>query len=338
MTTHLTTAWARAARSRRVVLGGTILGTFALIGIFAEVLAGDAPIVAVGDHGLSVFPALVHAREYEAMPPAEITERFAGESAIWPLVHSGPSSVTDAGPSAPPSRAHPLGTDLRGRDVAARLIYGARTALGLALSAVLLSMLLGVWLGALAGHRRGFWNDRLVRLVETVDTFPAIIVVAILRAIERQPSSLSLVLAVALVRWAEVARLVRAEVLRAGTEDYVMAARALGARPSRVLFRHILPNTLAPVMVSSVFGIASVVLLEAALSFLEMGAPSGVASWGEVLAEGARHPSDLRLLVMPGVLLLLTVGGSYLIADALRDALDPRATRRVLTDPRASFR
>src|SRR5439155_26114179 len=119
----------------------------------------------------------------------------------------------------------------------ARLVYGARNALGLSLGAVLASVILGVGLGGLAGVGRGFWNDRLVRLVETVDTFPSIIVVALVRAIERHPSALSLVLAVAAVRWAEVARLVRAEVLRASAEGYVVAARALGAHPLRTFWR-----------------------------------------------------------------------------------------------------
>jgi peptide/nickel transport system permease protein len=330
---HAAIVRARIAKSRRVLLGTVILGTLALIGIFAEALAGDAPVIAIGPSGITVFPAIAHAAEYDALEPSAIAARFEGHHAIWPLVRAGPTWPTLAGPLAPFSLAHPLGTDLSGRDVAARLIYGARTALGLSLGAVLLSMFLGVALGSMAGHYRGFWNDRLVRLVEMVDTFPSIIVVAIVRAIEREPSSLSLVIAVALVRWAEVARLVRAEVLRASAEDYVLAARALGARPARVLVRHILPNAMGPVMVSSVFGIASVVLLEAAVSFLGMGSPEKGASWGEVLAEGARQPSDLRLIIGPGFLLLLTVGGSYLMADALRDALDPRRPR--LEGPRA---
>jgi peptide/nickel transport system permease protein len=188
-------------------------------------------------------------------------------------------------------------------------------------------MFLGVALGGLAGYSGGFWNDRLARLVETIDTFPAIIVVALVRAIERQPSALSLVLAVAFVRWAEVARLVRAEVLLASTEDYVSAARALGVSPFRIFWTHILRNAMGPVIVSSVFGIASVVLLEAAISFLGMGAPSQVASWGETLAEGARNPTELRLIILPALALLAMVGGLYLIADALRDAMDPHTVR-----------
>ena len=324
--THLDGAWRRLQQSRRALLGLAMLGMLSLFAIFAEVVAAPAPIFASGPGGLVVLPAIVHGERYDALPEQEIAARHAGGTSLWPLVRVGPSTTTAAGPLAPSSRAHPLGTDARGRDLCARLVYGARTALGLSLAAVLSSLLLGVVLGGLAG-RGGFWNARLGRLVETVQTFPAIIVVALVRAIERQPSALSLVIAVACVRWAEVARLVRAASLRAHGSEYVVAARALGASRARVFVRHVLPNALGAVFVSSVFGVASVVLLEATVSFLALGAPTDVATWGETLAEGARQPEHLRLVLLPGALLLLTLGGSYLLADALRDAFDPRALR-----------
>jgi peptide/nickel transport system permease protein len=325
---HALHSWERLRRSRRAVFGLVLLGFLALAGIFAEVLASPAPIVAYGSRGLSVLPGVVHASTYAVIDRAEVDRLHEGDAALWPLVRFGPNTVAEVGPGAPAGGGHPLGTDAEGRDLFARLVYGARTALGLSLFAVSLGMVLGVILGGLAGYERGFWDDRLVRLVETVDTFPAIILVALVRAIERQPSALSLVIAVAFVRWAEVARLVRTEVVRATAEDYVVAARALGASPMRVFARHILPNVLGPAVVSSVFGVGSVVLLEAAISFLGMGAESRVASWGETLAEGARDPGRLRLLVMPGGLLAITVGGSYLVAAALRDATDPRMRGR----------
>jgi peptide/nickel transport system permease protein len=321
---HAWIAWRRLSRSRRAVFGLVILAVLALAGVFAEVVASPAPIFAAGPGGISLLPGVVHAADYASRGRAEIERRHRDDAAIWPWVRFGPNTPDDAGPNAPAGNGHPLGTDAEGRDLFARLVYGARTALGLSLFAVSLGMLLGTALGGLAGQARGFWDDRLVRLVETVDTFPTIIVVALVRAIERHPSALSLVLAVAFVRWAEVARLVRAEVVRATTEDYVVAARALGASPARVFARHILPNAMGPAVVSSVFGVASVVLLEAAISFLGMGAESSVASWGETLAEGARDPGRTRLLLLPGALLVATVGGTYLIAAALRDATDPR--------------
>ncbi len=328
MTTHAGTAWRRLSRSRRAVFGVVLLGLLAIAGVFAEILASPAPIVAHGPSGLSILPGVLHAADYAGRSRADIDLLHRADAALWPWVRSGPNTLDDAGPDAPAGPEHPLGTDAEGRDLFARLVYGARTALGLSLGAVLLGMVLGVALGGLAGYERGFWDDRLVRLVQTVDTFPAIIVVALVRAIERQPSALSLVLAVAFVRWAEIARLVRMEVLRATTEEHVLAAQALGASPLRVFTRHILPGAIGPAIVSSVFGVASVVLLEAALSFLGMGAPSQVASWGETLAEGARDPARTRLLLLPGVLVAATVGGTYLLAAALRDASDPRAVKR----------
>ena len=327
MRAALSSLAARLARSRRAALGVVLLGTLALLGIFAEIIVSPAPLVAVGHGHVVIFPGVLRPAAYEDMTRAEVDALHEGDVAVWPLLRASPKAKTEAGPNAPSSLAHPFGTDALGRDLFARLIYGARTALGLSFGTVLFSMLVGGVAGGLAGVFRGFWNDRLSRLVETVDTFPAIIIVALVRAIEREPSALSLVIAIAAVRWAEVARLVRAEVLSATSEEYVTAARALGASPFRVFWRHIVPNAVGPVLVSSVFGVASVVLLEAALSFLSMGAPTQVASWGETLAEGAHDPSRLRLIVLPGFLLLATVGGSWLLADALRDVIDPRTVR-----------
>jgi peptide/nickel transport system permease protein len=157
---------------------------------------------------------------------------------------------------------------------------------------------------------------------------------------ERTPSALSLVVAVAIVRWAEIARLVRAEVLRASSEGYVLAARALGASPIRIFYNHILRNAAGPILTSAVFSIAAVVLLEAAVSFLAVSAPTSDASWGETLAQGATlwhsppgaragaaDPSALRLLLLPGFVLLITIVGSYLLAEAVRNAMEPRTAR-----------
>jgi len=315
----------RFSRMRRATIGVALLGVLVLVGVFAEVLASPAPLFARGPAGVEILPAVLHAPRYAHATEDEISRLYEGSFAVWPLVRAGEATRVSAGPLAPSSLAHPLGTDEKSRDLFARLVYGARNALGLSLAAVLVSAIFGVALGGLSGIRGGASRDLLVRLVETVDTFPAIIVVALVRAIEREPSGLSLILAVAAVRWAEIARLVHSQALRAATEDYTLAARALGASRARIFSHHVLPNALGPVIVSSVFGVASVVLLEAAISFLEMGAPSFSASWGETLAEGARHPATLRLLLLPATLLLWTLAGSYLCADALRDAMDPRS-------------
>lgn len=338
--THLRVLLARVLISRRATVGLGMLGVLALLGVFAEWVAAPVPIVATGP--LEVLPAIVHHERFQELPESAASALYRDRPAVWPLVRAGPTTPTSAGVHAPPSLEHPLGTDGHARDVLARLVYGARTALGLSLGAILLSMALGTALGGLAGLRGGFWNDTLVRLVETVDTFPAIIVVALVRAMERTPSALSLVVAVAIVRWAEVARLVRAEVLRTSAEGYVLAARALGASPIRIFYTHILRNAAGPILTSGVFGVASIVLLEATISFLAIGAPTPDASWGETLAEGAalwmRSPvagsaadpgaaSALRLLLAPTTFLLVTIVGSYLIAEAIRNAMEPKTSR-----------
>lgn len=320
----------RTLGSRRARLGTFVLATLLFVAVFADFLAGDAPLVAFGATGTHVLPGLVHPDRYAKLDDAGIARTFGPGTAVWPLVRYGPERETPAA-LVGPSAAHPLGTDERGRDVFARLVYGARTALGASLAAIFASLVFGIALGGAAGFISRAWDRRLERLVETVDTFPAIIVVALIRAIEGAPSALSLVVAVAIVRWAEIARLVRAEVLRSVGEDYVLAARALGSSRTRVFARHMLPNAVGPVLVSSVFGVASVALLESAISFLQIGKRSDVASWGETLAEAARHPSSTLLLFGPALLLLLTIGASYLVADALRDAFDAKTPPRERT-------
>jgi peptide/nickel transport system permease protein len=325
--THAAIALERLGRSRRARVGALLLSCLALVATFADVLASDGPVAGCGDEGCYVLPGLVHESELASLGGAAHVARFADDAALWPPVRLGPLR-RGAGSLEPPSWTHPLGTDEHGRDVLARLVHGARTALGVSAAAIGLGLVLGVLLGGLAGSLRGRYARWLERLVDTVDTFPAIIVVAILRAIEGEPSPASLIAAVAIVRWAEVARLVRTEVLRASGEGYALAARALGASRLRVLFRHVLPNAVGPVVVSSVFGVASVTLLEAAISFLSMGGETEAPSWGELIAEAVRHPdAPWPLLLAPVALLATTVLASYLLADALRDALDPHTVR-----------
>jgi peptide/nickel transport system permease protein len=324
--------WRRLRGSRRASIGALLLALLAFVAIFADLLAGDAPLVTIGPEGTRVLPGVVHPERFSVLDDDELREAFGRGSSVWPLVRSGPERES-SNTLASSSTSHPLGTDERGRDVFARLVFGVRTALGPSLLAILLSLVLGVALGGAAGFVSRAWDTRLERLVETVDTFPVIIVVALIRAIEGSPSALSLVVAVAIVRWAEVARLVRAEVLRASAEEYVLAARALGGTRLRVFARHIFPNAIGPVLVSSVFGIASIALLESAISFLQIGKRSNVASWGETLAEAARHPTELRLLLGPALLLLTTVGATYLLADSLRDAVDSKTPPRERVRP-----
>jgi peptide/nickel transport system permease protein len=162
------------------------------------------------------------------------------------------------------------------------------------------------------------------RSVDALSAFPTLILVLVVQAVVAHPTMGTLLTTLALTRWTEVARLVRAEVILVASQDYVLAARALGASPWRILRRHVFPNARAPILVAATFGIASVVLVDAALDFLHVGLPAPVASWGEMLGETRDHVSAWWLLAFPGLLLFVTVVSLNLLGEALRDALDPR--------------
>jgi len=216
-----------------------------------------------------------------------------------------------------------LGTDQLGRDILSRVIHGARTSVLIGLSAVLLAGALGTGLGLAAGIRGGPWDHAVMRLADLQFAFPfillAITVIGVLG-----PSIRNIVLVVGLSNWCAYARVVRAETLALRERAFVDAARALGAPLGRVVWRHVLPNVSASLIVVATFGVAGAILTEAGLSFLGLGVPLEIPSWGGMLAEG-RQFVDTRywLALFPGAALFVTVMGINLLGDALRDALDP---------------
>ncbi|MFO0547141.1 MAG: ABC transporter permease [Polyangiaceae bacterium] len=313
----------RWLESRRTVVGLALLGSIALTALFADLLAGHAPLVTRAGGELRVLPGLLHPRT--PVPSAE------GAFEVAPPVRWNPGEPS-LHPLAAPSSEHRLGTDERGRDVLSRLLHGARTTIGTGFAVVAVALVGGLFAGALASQAGGAWGGRLDRAARALDGFPAILAVAVVRAIQGHGSTLSVFVGAALLQWASVARLVRAEVLRLSTEDFVLAARAMGASRARILAGHLLPHLAAPLASSCALGLGAVATLEATLSFLGLGPPSEVPSWGEMIAEGARHPERTLLLGAPAVLLALTVVAAYLLADALRDASDPVATRKADVD------
>lgn len=219
--------------------------------------------------------------------------------------------------------AEPLasfGSAALGGDAGARfsaLVLGSQTALGLGVAVALLSLLLGGLLGGLAGAVGGIFDSLVVRWVEAMGVFPAVILAALLRAMEPEPSLLSLVAVATFVRSAEMARLVRLLVVEGYATGWALSARALGASPFRIFLRHILPGGRGTVLVSAYFSISSVVLLETSLSFLGLGVPKEVASWGQMLGE-FRPESSLGALLPPVLALVVTLGALSRVGDALR--------------------
>jgi peptide/nickel transport system permease protein len=216
-----------------------------------------------------------------------------------------------------------FGTDQLGRDILSRVIHGAKTSMLIGLSAVLVAGLAGTSLGLVAGIRGGAWDHAIMRLADAQFAFPfillAITVIGILGSSIR-----NIILVVGLSNWVAYARVVRAETLAVRERTYVDAARALGVSLPRIVWRHILPNVSASLIVVATFGVAGAILIEAGLSFLGLGVPLHVPSWGGMLAEGRQY-ADTRywLALFPGAALFLLVMAINLVGDALRDALDP---------------
>lgn len=246
-------------------------------------------------------------------------------AAAFPLV---PFSYRETDPQRSlqsPSAGHWLGTDTEGRDVFARMLYGTRISLTIGLVAVSIYVTIGTILGALAGYFGG-WVDNLVsRLVEIMITFPSFFLILTLAALIQDRSIFHVMLIIGLTSWTGVARLVRAEFLRQKSLDYVQAAIALGLSRRRVIFRHILPNAIAPALVAATFGVATAILTESSLSFLGVGDTS-VASWGETLSAG-RIQQKAWLVLAPGAAIFFVVTVFNLVGEGVRDALDPKLRR-----------
>ena len=247
-----------------------------------------------------------------------------------PLLGLDPySSDLAAGFWAAPSPAHPLGTDDAGRDLLARLLCGGRVSLLIALSAAAVSAGLGVPLGLLAGYRRGAWEFWIMRLADVFQSFPSIVLVLCLVVLVG-PSVLNLVLVLGLLGWTGVARLVYGNTLTVRDQEYIVAARALGASRGLLLRRNVLPNVISPVWCAIPLRAGRAILSESSLSFLGVGIRAPQASWGGLIQAAA----DLTVLterpwawLPPGLCIILTVLCLAGVADGLRDALDPRTHR-----------
>jgi len=225
----------------------------------------------------------------------------------------------------PPSLLHPLGTDVYSRDVWSRIVYGARISLGIGALATLVAVTVGAGVGAVAGYFRRWVDAALMRLVDVGLSMPRIFLLLMAVALWERVPLAPLVLLIGLTGWFGTSRLVRAEVLSLREREFVAAAQALGAGPGRVIFRHVLPNAAAPIIVSAALGIGNVMLLEAGLSFLGIGVPSPAPSWGSLIYDGWQHMAAAPWTsTFPGLAIALVVMALNAVGDALRDALDPR--------------
>lgn len=242
------------------------------------------------------------------------------------IARQDPNSIDLINLLEPPSSAHWLGTDVQGRDVWARLVYGARVSLMVGLISQTIALGIGVTFGLIAGFYGGWVDEVVMRLADVTLAFPTLLLL-IAMAAALQPSLGVVFVTIGVVGWAGMARLVRGQVLVVRGLEYVQAARALGGNGRRIMLRHILPNVAGPVVIAATLGVAGAIMAEAALSFLGLGVQPPTSSWGSMIADG-RDLDQLRSApwtsVAPGLAIGVAVLGFNLLGDALRDALDPR--------------
>ncbi len=241
-------------------------------------------------------------------------------AAVSPLVSRAAGEIRLDDRLLPPSTAHPFGTDDLGRDLLARVVAATPVSLLIGLTAAAVSLVVGFLVGSVAGYLGGAVDLLLSRVIEVVLCFPVLFLLLALAAF--LPSSpATVILAIGLTTWPGDARLARAEVLKARHLDYTRAARAAGASTPRILFRHLLPNALAPLVVSAAFGVAWAILAEAALSFLGVGLPAPAASWGGILSAAPAYIEEAWWMALfPGLALFVTVSAYNLLAEGLRRA------------------
>jgi peptide/nickel transport system permease protein len=228
----------------------------------------------------------------------------------------------------PPSLQHFLGTDQLGRDVFSRMLFGSRVSLSVGFVAVAISISIGILVGAISGYYGGWIDSLLMRYVDIMLCFPSFFLILTVVAL-LGPSLFKVMVVIGITSWMGTSRFVRAEFLSLRERDFAQAARALGVKDHRIIFRHILPNALAPVFVTATLDVATAILVEAGLSFLGFGVQPPAPSWGNILTEGRTYIFDAWWLTLfPGLAILITVLSFNLLGEGLRDALDPRLRGR----------
>lgn len=321
-------------KKRRLALGGLWVSlTLFLVAVFAPLLANGRPIF-FSHQGRWFWPVFMGAEQIGPYSWKDLKKNAPfllqrdiegrGDFAIWPPVPYSPTEYDLLESLSGPTGEHWLGTDDSGRDVLSRMIHGSRVSLSVGFVSVGIALGIGILLGALAGYFGG-WIDHLIsRIIEVLLTIPTFfLIIAIIAFLP--PSIYNIMVVIGLTGWTGVARFVRAEFLKLKQLDFITASRALGASHARIIFLHMLPNAMAPVLVSAVFGIAGAILTESSLSFLGFGVPPPTPSWGDILSQSRDYIEFAWwLTVFPGSAIFLSITAYNLVGEGLRDAMDPK--------------
>ena len=320
--------WRRFKHNPIALAGLYIVCFLAFMALFADFIANDKPYYLVyrGKTYFPIFRSYIVGAKLGQWPEELLNVDFKkldGAKSVFPPIPYRQTNINLFEPVEPPSTKHWFGTDKLGRDVLAGIIHGARISLSIGFVAVSISVIIGVILGAVAGYFAS-WEDLLIsRMFEIMMTMPTLFLLITIAAL--LPPSIFLTMAIiGLTSWVGIARFTRNEFLQIRNLDYVTAAIALGVSNRKVMFKHILPNALAPVIVSVVLGIAGAILVESSLSFLGIGVPAELVTWGSILHEASTTTFAWWLAVFPGFAIFVTVLAYYLVGEGLREVLDPR--------------
>ncbi|HEU4365846.1 MAG TPA: ABC transporter permease [Candidatus Krumholzibacteria bacterium] len=322
--------WRRLRGDRYGMAGLVVIGFFLLLSWFAPLIANNRPIIMRWDDRM-LFPAVAQMfpfRFFISYPELTSIEfdtikHDPSIALVMPPVIYSPIATSLDSRLARPDHSHLMGTDELGRDVFARIVHGTGISLKVGLVAVGISLVIGVLIGALAGYYGGVADVLLSRLIEIVICFPFLFLILAVIAF-LPPSIYNVMIVIGITRWTDIARYTRAEFVRLKDREFTEAARALGASDCKIIVRHILPNSLAPVLVTATFGIANAILIEAALSFLGLGTQPPTPSWGGILAGAREQDFAWWLTIYPGLAIFLSVTAYNLLGEGLRDASDPR--------------
>ena len=313
--------WARFRRSRIATFALYYVVFTTLVALLAPLIANRKPLLVRAADGWS-SPALA---DFAAGDPDLEARAVAATFALRAPIPFSPNTIDLRARLQPPGNGHYLGTDDLGRDILARMIHGARVSLAVGYFATFIAVLVGCFFGALAGYYGGVADWIVSRVIEVVLCFPFLFLLLGIVALFK-PSMLTIMIALGLTSWTSEARYVRGEFLRIRDAEFAQAARASGARDARIIFRHLLPNAIAPVLVSASFGVAAAILTESALSFLGLGVPLPTASWGSILSTAQDHIEYAWWLVLfPGLAIFATVAAFNIVGERTREALDPRS-------------
>lgn len=338
-------AWRRFRRKPLSMIALCYIGFLSLVAIFSPAIVGTKPIICKYK-GNIYFPAMgyfyrgwenavFHKDRFRKIYPQNLQDKDPQSWAIWPLIYQDPHRPVRDGewPDQPgnptgadgkPSWNNLFGTHRKGIDVFAQMVHGTRIALLVGFISTGIAALIGIAVGALGGFLGGWVDMALSRLTEMVMCVPQLVLILTVIAVIETPKIWHVMLVLGLTSWTSIARLTRGEFLKLRQMEYVTAALALGTPKIRIMFRHILRNALAPVMVPVAFGIAGAILLEAGLSLLGFGAPPPNPSWGSILQSGRENYTYWWAIVFPGAAIFLTVLAYNLIGEGLQEATDPR--------------